>query len=396
MKAPAFLVSSTERRVALFYFTAMMPLGAAVVQAGVWFAENGISSGGIGVINAVPVLIMIGLNLTLGRIADRASDWRQAIVVAAAFQGAVTLGLFFVDGFWGILAVWTLSVLPNLSIGPVLDAASMRMTRRNGTSFGPLRACATVGYLLMVGLTGVLVTRFGGAIFVPFYVGLTLLKAFAAQLLPTFRAPPGTADPSGDRGASHLSEVMQGWFVLPLLGYAMVFGTHIILNAFAALLWRSQGIPAATVGQLIMLGAIAEAGMMFAWGRVRGRITPEAGLLLAGLVATFRWIAMALAPPVPVLVGLQLLHAITFALGYLSVVQFIASHTRDRIAAEAQSFYVVLQQIMSVTAVLAFGYLGQSLGFHAYFAAAGFALLGSAIIVLGIRALRPVAEDGIG
>ena len=135
---------------------------------------------------------------------------------------------------------------------------------------------------------------------------------------------------------------------------------------------------------------------MFAWGRVRGRITPEAGLLLAGLVATFRWIAMALAPPVPVLVGLQLLHAITFALGYLSVVQFIASHTRDRIAAEAQSFYVVLQQIMSVTAVLAFGYLGQSLGFHAYFAAAGFALLGSAIIVLGIRAIRPVAEDGIG
>ena len=196
MKAPAFLVSSTERRVALFYFTTMMPLGAAVVQAGVWFAENGISSGGIGVINAVPVLIMIGLNLTLGRIADRASDWRQAIVVAAAFQGAVTLGLFFVDGFWGILAVWTLSVLPNLSIGPVLDAATMRMTRRNGTSFGPLRACATVGYLLMVGVTGVLVTRFGGEIFVPFYVGLTLLKAFAAQLLPTFRAPPGTADPS--------------------------------------------------------------------------------------------------------------------------------------------------------------------------------------------------------
>ena len=283
MKAPAFLVSSTERRVALFYFTTMMPLGAAVVQAGVWFAENGISSGGIGVINAVPVLIMIGLNLTLGRIADRASDWRQAIVVAAAFQSAVTLGLFFVDGFWGILAVWTLSVVPNLSIGPVLDAASMRMTRRNGTSFGPLRACATVGYLLMVGLTGVLVTRFGGAIFVPFYVGLTLLKAFAAQLLPTFRAPPGTADPSGDRGASHLSEVMQGWFVLPLFGYAMVFGTHIILNAFAALLWRSQGIPAATVGQLIMLGAIAEAGMMFAWGRVRGRITPEAGLLLGGI-----------------------------------------------------------------------------------------------------------------
>ena len=81
MKAPAFLLSSAERRVALFYFTTMMPLGAAVVQAGVWFAENGINAGGIGIINALPVLIMTALNLTLGRIADRASDWRQAIVM---------------------------------------------------------------------------------------------------------------------------------------------------------------------------------------------------------------------------------------------------------------------------------------------------------------------------
>lgn len=389
MKLPHFLTSGPERRVALFYFTTMMPVGAAVVQAGVWFTENGIDTGRIGIINSLPILLMTAMNLTLGRIADRASDWRQAIVIASAIQGMVTLGLFFADGFWGILAVWTLSILPNQAIGPVLDAASMRMTHRHGSSFGPLRACATVGYLLMVGITGVLITRFGGGMFVPLYVGLTLLKVATAQLLPVFRAPPGAPVPAGDLGAKKLSEVMRGWFVLPLLGFAIVFGTHRILDVFAALLWRSQGIPAATVGQLIMLGAIAEAIMMFAWGRVRSLLTPEVGLLLAGLTAIFRWTAMALAPPVPVLVGLQLLHSVTFALGYLSVVQFIASHTHERIAVEAQSFYVVLQQTTAVFAVVVFGYLGKTLGFHAYFAAAGLALLGSAITFIGLRIARP-------
>ena len=191
-----------ERRVALCYFLLMTPLGASVVGAGIWFAENGLDPRQIAVINVAPVLVMIALNLTIGRIADRASDWRQTIVTASAIQGAVTMALFFVDSFWGILAVWTLSVTPNQAIGPVLDAATMRMTRRNGTHFGALRACATVGYMLSVGASGMVIARFGIESFVPLYVGLMLVKALVAQALPFFRAPPGTppqssAAPSG-------------------------------------------------------------------------------------------------------------------------------------------------------------------------------------------------------
>ena len=374
-----------EWRIALFYFTQMMPLGAAVVYAGIWFASNGIKPDGIGLINSLPVLIMIGLNLTIGRIADRASDWRQVIIAAASVQGLVTIGLFFVNEFWGILAVWTLSILPNQAIGPVADAATMRLTKRNGTNFGPIRACATLGYMTTVALTGVLVARFGGGIFVPLYVGLSLLKAVTAQALPLFRAPPGfvpKATSVPNLGASRLVEVMRPWFVLPLFGYAMAFGTHIILNAFAALLWKEQGISEAVIGPLITIGAIAEAAMMFGWRRFGARIPAGYALLLAAAVAALRWIAMGFSPPVMVLVFLQMLHAITFAMGYLGCVHFIAQHTSEDIAAEAQSFYVVLQQMMSVIAVIAFGWLTGMLGAHAYFVAAAFAGIGAAIIAI--------------
>ena len=118
-QAAAHPFVTAERRVALFYFTQMMPLGAAVVYAGLWFAAKGFSPDRIGITNALPVLIMITLNLSIGRIADRASDWRKVIVVSAGFQGLCTLGLFFVDGFWGVLADLDPLVIPNTAIAPV-------------------------------------------------------------------------------------------------------------------------------------------------------------------------------------------------------------------------------------------------------------------------------------
>jgi PPP family 3-phenylpropionic acid transporter len=383
--APAVPRIAPEWRVALFFFVQMMPLGASVVYAGIWFASKGIGSDGIGLINSLPVIVMIAVQLTVGRIADRAKDWRQAIVLATAIQAMATLGLFLVDGFWGILAVWTLSLIPNAAIHPVAEAATMRMTQRNGTNFGPIRACATIGYMTTVALTGFLVTRFGGEIFVPLYVGLTVLKAVVAQQLPNFRRPsdePGRIKPSP--GALRLIEVMKPWFVLPIFGYAMVMGTHIILNAFAALVWKQQGISEAVIGPLITLGAFAEASMMLAWKRIGPHISAGTALLLAASVAAVRWAVMGLSPPVEVLVVLQMLHAITFAMGYLGCVHFIAAHTSDSIAAEAQSFYVVLQQSMSVVAVVGFGWLTGFMGAEAYFVASGFAAIGAVIIMVSV------------
>ena len=98
---------SPELRASVYYFINFTSAGAAVAYAGIWFAGEGLSSGEIGVINAVPVFIMLGLNLLVGRIADRAKDWRQVIIAGALASAFLPLGLFFAHGFWAILLVWT-------------------------------------------------------------------------------------------------------------------------------------------------------------------------------------------------------------------------------------------------------------------------------------------------
>jgi PPP family 3-phenylpropionic acid transporter len=73
-------------------------------------------------------------------------------------------------------------------------------------------------------------------------------------------------------------------------------------------------------------------------------------------------------------------------------VHFIANWTSEDIAAEAQSFFYVLQQAMSVIALIGFGWLTGLLGPHAYFVAAGFAAIGAALIWLSMRMMQPHAN----
>lgn len=383
---------SPELRATAFYFTLFMSAAAASVHGGIWLAEKGMSAEQIGIINALPVLAMLVLNLVVGRIADRASDWRQVIVVGAVSAGLIPVGLFFVDGFWGILVVWTLAAIPIASIGPVADAATMRMTRRNGTDYGVIRAWGSVGYTAIIFATGYLVAWFGGGIFLPLFVGLAMLRGLVALGLPNFRAPPHRREQAAAPRAGRLREVMKPWFLLPLLGWAMVAATHFVLNAFAALLWKQQGISADVIGLLIAVGALAETAMMFAFGRFTRRFSARALILCSALVAALRWAAMGLSPGVEILFGLQVLHAITFAMGFMGCVHFIANWTSEAIAAEAQSLFQVLQQGMSVVALVGFGWLVGMMGPQAYLVAGVFAGLGGGLVWISLRLQQPRAQ----
>jgi Nucleoside H+ symporter. len=383
-----------ELRTTAFYFTYFMGPGAAVMFLPIWLSGKGITTEQIGIINAVPVFVILALNLIVGRVADRASDWRQVIVIGALIAGIVPIGLFFVNEFWGILLFWTLASLPGGAVGPVLDAATMRMTRRNGSDFGSIRAWGTVGYMLFNGLTGFLVVWFGADIFVPLFVGLALLRAAASLQLPAFRAPPDQATVAAiGPAAGKLAEIIaKPWFILPLIGFALVFGTHIVLNAFGALLWKEQGISEDIIGPLIALGAASEAGMMFLWKRFGGRVSARQLILVSALVSVLRWAVMAFSPPVWALVLLQLSHGVTFALGYLGCVHFIANWTSEDIAAETQSLFTVLQQVASVVALVGFGWLVGLFGPHAYLCAALAAVMGAVCIWLSLRMMQPKGD----
>lgn len=373
-----------ELRATLYYFIQYMAGATVTVYGGIWFAGQGLTPEQIGIVNALPVLIILALNVVVGRIADRASDWKQVIVIGSVLAGVVPIGLFFASGFWPILIVWTLMSLPAGAVGPVVDAAAMRMTRRRGTQFGPIRAWGTVGYMVMLVATGFIIAWLGGGAFLPLFVGLSLLRTLAAFGLPRFRGPGGDQVAEHAGAARRLADAMKPFFVLPLVGFSMVFSTHIVLNAFQGLLWKEQGFSEDIIGPLLAVAAISEAALMFAFAPIARRFSARSLILASAATAVFRWFCMALQPGIEFLIPLQALNAITFALGYMGCMHFIANWTSDEIAAEAQGFFQMLQQAMSVIALIAFGWLTAMMGARAYFVAAGFAGLGGLLVWLSI------------
>ncbi len=381
---------SPELRATIFYFIQYMSGAVVTVYGGIWFASQGISSEEIGILNAAPVLVILLLNMLVGRIADRAPDWRQVIVFGSVLAGIFPLALFFAQGFWGILIVWTLLSLPAGLVGPVVDAATIRMTQRRGTQYGPIRAWGTVGYMVMLIATGFIIAWLGGAAFLPLFVGLSLARTLASFGLPRFRGEKGevvVARPS--HGASHLREAMKPFFVLPLVGFAMVYSTHIVLNAFQGLLWKEQGFSEDIIGPLLAVAALAEAGLMFTFGRVSKRFAARSLILASAATAVLRWTCMAFEPGILFLIPLQLLNAITFALGYMGCLHFIANWTSDDIAAEVQGFFQVLMQGTSVIALVAFGWLTGMMGAKAYLVAAAFAAAGGGFIWMSLNMQPP-------
>ncbi len=377
-----------EVRASIFQFTVYLSTAVTSVYFAVWLANRGITPDEIGLINALPVLVMLLINLFVGRLADRASDWRQAIIVLALIAGAMPIGLFFVSGFWGILLVWMICIVPAFSLTPIVDAASLRMAQRNGTDFGAIRAWATVGYLVSTAVSGPILAAFGDQAFLPLFLAASVTRALLSLQLPRFRAPPVAAEPAPLVAKASLRPVLKPWFVLTVIGVGMHMSIHGVLAAFGSLLWVRQGISPEYIGPLITVMAAAEALMMFVWKRLNLRISARHMIIIAASVGAFRWGVMAFEPSLAILFGLQLLHGITYAIGYFGGMQFIANWTGEEIAAEAQGFLFVIQQAMGVVSLVAFGWCVTLFGPLAWLAASAFCALGALLVVVSLR-LQP-------
>lgn len=385
--------ASSEMRASLFQFTVYIPGGVASVFLGIWLSEHGIPADQIGVINALPTLCLLLLNIIVGRVADKADDWRTALIVISLASALAPLPLFFVSEFWGILSIWALCATSNGLVAPVIDAATVRMTRRNGTDFGVVRAWATVGYVFAAGGLGLFLNVLGSGAFVGLYVVTVVVRAALAFLLPRFRAPATQAtlansDPAIVSQPSRLRDSLKLWFVLPLLAFALVNSSNALIGSFGALLWHENGIPSYFLGPLLGLAAVGEAILMFAWRRFGGRVTARNMILAAALAGLVRFTIMAFNPPVEVLFFTQLLHAFSFGMGYFGVVHFIANWTNEANAAEAQGFANMLNMATAMLALIVFGVLVEYFGAAAFFYSTVTSLIAIACVLVSLR-IRP-------
>ncbi|MGQ7843882.1 MFS transporter [Granulosicoccus sp. 3-233] len=394
-----------EQRLTLYFMMMYGSVGLTGPFLSPWLHHLGVSAQLTGLIVAMPSVAMVVAAVHLGSISDRLSDWRTAII---GFDWMILLlfcWMLFRQNVIDIIVVWTLAGLLIAVKVPVLDGATLSLTRRRGSDYARIRALGSVGFVIALMSGGVIFNAAGLDWFVPALIAGALIRALCASVLPAFReaatltgkrvderlaAPADNLGaPAGNMAmasASITAPALPGGlkhpgFLMVIAGSALINGSHAFFGAFAMLHWIESGISTIISSLLWCFAVVMEIALMWRFTDVARRLSSRHCMLAAGAVGILRWSLSTMNPSVPLLVLLQGMHALSFGLLFIATVTFISRRVDDSMAARAQSLYATFATAALATAVLVSGILYSRAGIQGYWLMTAMCVVGMVLII---------------
>lgn len=374
---------SAAQRVAVFlgaYFAA----NAVNAFLPLFLSDRGLTAGDIGHVLAAATLLKVLAGPGWGDVADRIGRRRPVLFTAALAAAGFAAAYTQVAGYMPLLLLAAAQGIAASAINPLADSLTLALAREGRLQYGPVRAVGSAAFMVATAGAGWLLNR-AGSWLVPWV--LTALYGSAAAC--SLALPEADTPPAAPHALAGLALLRNRGFRLAVACTALIQGAHAAYYGFAALFWRSQGISDTVIGLLIAEGIIAEI-LLFARGRrLIERLGPAGLTGCAAAASVVRWLVMAAAPPLPVLVAIQPLHAATFAMQHLSAMQLLSRSVPPERAATAQSLHSALGYgAPTGLMMLLAGWLYARSGGLAF---AGMAVFGGAALLL-VRPLRDVGR----
>ena len=277
-----------------------------------------------------------------GRTGDVLQGLRVVLVVSRA-GGVGDPGLSPGARIWPLLA---LSLGHAAALGPVtiladalaLGAASPPPgSGRRGFEYGWVSGTGSAAFIVGTSLSGQAVSACGLDVIV-------WLQALLVQRGGRTRVPELQHSRTGDAAHAPAGGVLlllrlQRFRQLVLVA-ALILGSHAMHDAIAVIRWSAAGVKSATVSVLWSESVAAEELVFFLIGpAIVTWLTPAGALAVAALAGMLHWTVMAQSAEVMVLVLVQPLHGITFALLHLACMRVLARTVPQGLEGTAQAIY---------------------------------------------------------
>ena len=373
-------------RLALQYVLLFGATGVSLPFAGLWLKAQGFDGAEIGLLLAAPMLARLATGPAIAHWADRFRLRRTPIALMGLVAALGYGGAALADGFWLIGLGWFVGATAAAALIPLLDVLSLRLARRGGFAFSVPRGFGSAAFVLANVVMGALLLRAPTDAIILWVVAASLLIGLAGWLaLPPEPVDDPDLPPDGPRYAGIRTLLRAPDYLTAIVAVGAVQAAHAFHYGFSALIWKGQGLSAATTGQLWAFSVVIEIGFMWWLEPWRRRIGVDARtmLLIGAAAAVARWALMATAPPLWLLWPLQALHALSFAATYLAGVQLVERLSPPGGHTAGQTLNSVLAAgVLIGLATLASGPLYDRFGPGGYLAMAAMALMG------GIAALR--------
>jgi PPP family 3-phenylpropionic acid transporter len=316
--------------------------GVLVPYLPLYLQDRGLTAWQIGVLLALgQAMRLAGPNLW-GWLADRSSH-RLAILRWTAVAACIAFAAILLPGgfalVFAVLLLTNLFMTAQMPLGEAITASYLRTAAaapHAARLYGRLRACGSIGFIVLVLATGPLLDRIGIGWQPVLTVVLLAVSAAAA-----WRVREYAVDELPHARVSvrrRLSEPRVQWFFASV---ALMVCAHGALYTFYSLYLEGLGYSKAAIGVFWVIGVLVEVLFFFTQGRFFRRFGSFAlmnaafaiAALRFGLIAEFGhlWVVLAIA---------QLMHAATFAVHHSAAILTVQSWFPGAAAARGQALYV--------------------------------------------------------
>ncbi|MFT6556647.1 MFS transporter [Sneathiella sp.] len=382
MTSVPYSSKSAELRLTGYYSAFFAVYGIAIPLWPRWL-EGQVSLENVGLVLGLSYWLKLVVVPVTSWVADTTGDRRRVMIALALIVFIGLLILPHMNGWVSYLVIWGIAGAA-LSTGiPLSDGLTMRLVQLLDLEFGTVRRWGSVSFMAVSLGVGAL-ADWGGLDAIYYSIlAASVLLLIAAYFTPRIYTKP-------DQGkAPFFKPLSLPNFPLFVVTVALLLSTHAALYGFSAIYWKSLGYSNTVITILWIVGVIAEIIMFSVSGRLIKRFGAMLMIIVAGLGGVVRWTLLAYATDLPVLVFAQLLHALTFALLYMSLIAYMTKRIPPAISASAQGLYDSLSMgvFFGILTMLA-GYLFEIDPQYSFLLMTGCALLGVGLAVILLVRVR--------
>lgn len=364
-------------RIRLFYAAYFAAMGLILPFFPIYLDGRGLDAAMIGLMTGLLALAKVVAPPWIGHTLDRRPEIRlhRFIVVASCMAAATAIGIGLVLNLYMLAAMIFLFGIFWATVLPLTDGLSVSVSESKAADYGRLRVWGSIGFVF-TSLAGGFWLVGPNLMAFPIVVAIFMLVlAFAAHGFP--RLMPVINSDSGQRSFS------KPFYFLLLIALIMQI-SHGAYYGFFSLYLAEAGFSGWQIGMYWGIGVIAEIILMWRWSHALQQTSPPLVFSLCLLLAALRWLGTGLTTDAFFLLGLQLLHAASFAAFHVTAIAWVKRLAPAGRHSAAQGLYSAAGfGLGSTIGIMACGLIANSFSYSiAFYACAGVAMLGVPLALL--------------
>lgn len=299
----------------------------------IYFQNQGFTAAQIGILMTIGPFVAIFAQPFWGYISDRYNSLKKVIFLLWMLTILSSAGIFFTKGYPFALTFTMLLYFFMLSSAPLLDSLTIKSALQAKKSYGSIRLWGSIGFSAIAVSTGPLLAMFGGLSSLPYlYWSIWILPLVLVLSLKDEKGP-------GQRiSMEQLLSVLRNksflWFLFLVF---LITVPHRMNDNLFSLYLQDRGGTDTMAGFAWALAAVSEIPTFALLSRVMHKFHELALLLIVALLYTLRWLLYGYVTDPFLLMFMQAMHMITFAVFWLVAVQFAVRMVPEELRSTGQA-----------------------------------------------------------